>query len=105
VHEADASASDSRKASEVLGVDTERHAGAGLRTQRFHYCVARSPENLDLRRRVERFGVGRRGALTDNAHVKLHRRGIPEIRDQAAQIADTLISSRVSNRGARLAVA
>lgn len=32
VREADASASDSRKTSEVLGADTERHAGASLRT-------------------------------------------------------------------------
>jgi hypothetical protein len=52
VNEADASAFDPRESSEVLGVDAERHAGAGLRTQRLHYCVARRPENLNLRRCV-----------------------------------------------------
>src|SRR3954468_5308398 len=43
-------------------------------------------------------GSLRRGALYETT-------SIPEIRDQAAQLADTLISSRVSNRSARLAVA
>jgi hypothetical protein len=57
----------------VLGGDSERHAGAGLRTQRLHHCVGRRPQNLNLRRRVERLGVGLRGTLTHNAHVELHR--------------------------------
>jgi hypothetical protein len=69
-------APDPRKSSEVLGVDTERHSGAGLHTQGLHHCVARRPENLNLGRRVERLGVCVRGSLADDAHVELHRRRV-----------------------------
>jgi hypothetical protein len=62
--EAAASAPDPRKSAEVLGLDAERHAGASLRTQHLQYCVARRHEDLNLRRRVERLGVGLRGSPT-----------------------------------------
>src|SRR6478735_6727905 len=67
------SVADPRESPKVLGVDAERDSCAGLRTQRLHHRVTRGPENLDLRRRVERLRVGLRGPLTDHAHVELHR--------------------------------
>src|SRR3954471_11846404 len=68
-----ASAPDSRKSSKVLGVDAERHAGAGLHAQRLDDCVTRRAEDLNLRRRVERLVVGLGGPLADQVHVELHR--------------------------------
>ena len=56
---------------------TVRGTPAPACTRSVSTLVARRPKNLNPRRRVERLGVGLRGALADNAHVELHRSRIP----------------------------
>src|SRR4051812_39231230 len=47
----------------MLGVNGQRHAGAGLHAQHLQHSVARAPEDLDPSRGVERLRIGARGPL------------------------------------------